>query len=369
LIARGGRVDDDRLAALIEPMRNQRERRADLLAQLAANRLGARRIERLVERRSAATIRDGMAAVLDYAERATRAAIERLPDGSYRASDVLEDDVLEGPSDIEIAATVTVDGDGLTVDFGGTAPQTSGNLNCPLSVTTSAVYFVVRVLTEPDIPSCAGAYRPIEVAAPAGCLVNALPPAAVAGGNVETSSRIADVVLLALGRAADQPALGQGTMNNLTLGNRDFAYYETLGGGQGACADANGPSAVHVTMSNTLNTPIEALENEFPLRVTEYAVRRGSAGGGEHRGGDGLIREIEALEPVEYSLLTERRRHSPRGTLGGEPGSPGRNLVLDATSAERVLPGKARGQLAAGERLRIETPGGGGRGSGAPEPL
>jgi N-methylhydantoinase B len=208
------------------------------------------------------------------------------------------------------------------------------------------------VLTDPDIPPSAGAYRPIEVRAPEGCLLNATPPHAVVAGNVETSSRVADLILAAFGRA-----LGQGTMNNVTLGNEDFTYYETLGGGQGACPDADGPSAVHVAMSNTLNTPVEALELEFPLRVVEYAVRRGSGGAGLHQGGDGVVRELEALADVDYSLLTERRRHPPPGADGGEPGAPGRNL-LDGDELES----KSIGGMRAGQRLRIETPGGGGHG-------
>jgi N-methylhydantoinase B len=214
------------------------------------------------------------------------------------------------------------------------------------------VYFAVRVLTDPDVPPSAGAYRPIEVRAPEGSLLNARSPAAVAGGNVETSSRVADLVLAAFGRA-----LGQGTMNNLTLGTKDFTYYETLGGGQGACPDADGPSGVHVAMSNTLNTPVEALELEFPLRVTRYAIRRGSGGAGSHRGGDGVVRELEALGQMAYSLITERRRHAPPGAAGGEPGAPGRNLLNG-----EELPAKATGELVDGDRLAIETPGGGGHG-------
>jgi N-methylhydantoinase B len=225
-------------------------------------------------------------------------------------------------------------------------------------VTKSAAFFAVRVLTDPDAPPCAGAYRPIEVIAPEGCLLNARPPAAVAAGNVETSSRIADLVIAALGGARPVPAQGQGTMNNLTLANDDFTYYETLGGGQGACPDADGPSAIHVAMSNTLNTPVEALESEFPLRVRELSIRHGSGGEGEHRGGEGLVREIEALAPMRYSLITERRRHPPRGREGGEDGDPGRNL-----KGARTLPSKAEGELGVGERIRIETPGGGGHGS------
>src|SRR5205823_4185984 len=221
---------------------------------------------------------------------------EALEDGTHEASDVLE--AREG--DLEIALKATVEGDRLTLDFGGSAAQHEGNLNCPLAVTRSACLFAVRVLTDPDIPSSAGAHRPVEVLAPEGSLLNARPPAAVVGGNVETSSRVADVVLAAFGRA-----LGQGTMNNLTLGNDRFTYYETIGGGQGACPDAPGPSAVHVAMSNTLNTPIEALELEFPLRAVEYAIRSGSGGAGRHHGGDGVVRELEALADMTYSLITE----------------------------------------------------------------
>jgi N-methylhydantoinase B len=248
--------------------------------------------------------------------------------------------------------TATVDGDRLVLDFDGSAAQHEGNLNCPLAVTRSACYFAVRVLTDPDIPPSAGAYRPLDVRAAPGTLLNARSPAAVVAGNVETSSRVADLVLAAFGRA-----LGQGTMNNLTLGNDDFTYYETLGGGQGACPDASGPSGVHVAMSNTLNTPVEALELEFPLRVTQYALRRGSGGAGRHRGGDGVVRELEALAPMTFSLLTERRRHAPPGADGGKPGARGHNL-LDGASLEP----KARGTLQPGQHLRIETPGGGGQG-------
>jgi N-methylhydantoinase B len=293
-------------------------------------------------------LRDAYDEVLDYAERRTRACLDALQDGERAAEDVLE--AREG--DLRIAVRATVDGDRLTLDFTGTADQHEGNLNCPLAVTRSACYFAVRVLTDPDIPANAGAYRPIDVVAPEGSLLNAQSPAAVVGGNVETSSRVADVVLAAFGRA-----LGQGTMNNLTLGDDTVTYYETIGGGQGACPDADGPSGVHVAMSNTLNTPIEALELEFPVRTVEYALRRGSGGDGAFRGGDGVIRELEALAPLHYSLITERRRHAPRGADGGEPGAPGRNL-LDGEE----LPAKAIGELTPGQRLRIETPGGGGYG-------
>jgi len=341
-------LDAAALTRLASLMRNPRQREADLRAQLAANRVGDARLRELAGRVGAARLAEAMNAVLDYAERRTRACVRALPDGMRTARDVLE--AAEG--DIELALTATVAGDELTLDFTGSADQHPGNLNCPLAVTRSAAYFAVRVLTDPDIPPSAGAYRPVTVLAPAGSLLNARPPAAVVAGNVETSSRVADLVLRAFGRA-----LGQGTMNNLTLGNERFTYYETLGGGQGACPDADGPSGVHVAMSNTLNTPIEALELEFPLRVVEYALRRGSGGDGRWRGGDGVIRELEALEVMEYSLLTERRRHAPPGADGGGPGALGRNLL-----GGEPLPPKAAGTLRPGDRLRIETPGGGGSG-------
>jgi N-methylhydantoinase B len=341
-------LDDEAIAELSAQMRQPEQRRADLRAQLAAGRVGALRLRELYERVGAETLSRAYAEVLDYAERRTRACLDELEDGERTARDVLE--AAEG--DLEIVLAATVEGDRLTLDFGGTAPQHSGNLNCPLAVTRSACYFAVRVLTDPDIPPSAGAYRAIDVRAPEGSLLNARPPAAVVGGNVETSSRVADVVLRAFGRA-----LGQGTMNNVTLGSEDIVYYETIAGGQGACPDADGPSGVHVAMSNTLNTPIEALELEFPLRAARYALRRRSGGPGAFSGGDGVIRELEALAPLSYSLITERRRHAPPGAEGGESGAPGRNLIDG-----EELPAKAIGRLEPGQRLRIETPGGGGFG-------
>ena len=353
-IVRAGQLEAETLAGLLGRMRNPRERSADLRAQLAAGATGAARFGDLVERFGLEAVREGMRETLDYAERRTRARIAAMPDGEYTASDWLEPEGSDpsGATDIELRLRARVEGDEITLDFTGSAEQHAGNLNCPLAVTTSACYFAVRVLTDPDVPPCAGAYRPVEVIAPEGTLLNARPPAAVAAGNVETSSRVADLVLAAFGRA-----LGQGTMNNFTLGNDAFTYYETLGGGQGACPDADGPSAVHVAMSNTLNTPIEALEREFPLRAIEYSVRRGSGGDGAHRGGDGVVRELEALADMSFSLITERRRHAPRGAAGGGDGATGRNSVNGAE-----LPAKATGSLRPGDRLRIETPGGGGHG-------
>jgi N-methylhydantoinase B len=341
-------LDELAIEEIASQMRRPDQRRADLRAQLAAGRVGGRRLLELHERFGAEKLKQAFSEVLDYAERRTRSCLEELEDGTYTARDVLE--AREG--DLQIVLNATVEGDRMTLDFSDTDPQHEGNLNCPAAVTRSACYFAIRVLTDPDIPPSAGAYRPIDVIAPEGCLLNARSPAAVVGGNVETSSRVADVVLRAFGRA-----LGQGTMNNVTLGSEDVVYYETIGGGQGACPDADGPSGVHVAMSNTLNTPIEALELEFPMRMIEYALRRDSGGAGKFRGGDGVIRELEALAPLSYSLITERRRHHPAGAEGGEDGATGRNL-LDGEE----LPPKAIGKLEPGQRLRIETPGGGGHG-------
>jgi N-methylhydantoinase B len=342
-------LDPDTIDRLIAQMRQPEQRRADLRAQLAANRAGAIRLQDLARQAGAGTLRAAMDEVLDYAERRTRACIVALPDGERHARDVLE--AADG-SDVELRLTATVHGDRLTLDFTDSAPQHDGNLNCPLAVTHSACAFAVRVLTDPDIPPSAGAQRPVEIVAPEGSLLNARSPAAVVAGNVETSSRVADLVLAAFGRA-----LGQGTMNNVTLGTEKFTYYETIGGGQGACPDADGPSGVHVAMSNTLNTPIEALELDFPLRVTEYALRRSSGGTGRHRGGDGVVRELEALAPMRFSLIAERRRHAPPGVQGGAPGERGCDTLDGA-----LLPSKTSGELAPGQRLRIETPGGGGQG-------
>jgi N-methylhydantoinase B len=347
------RLDDDALAALVGQMRNPDERRGDLRAQLAAHRLAERRIRELCERRS----RDAVVAAMDelyaYSERGMRAGIAALPDGRYEASDVLEPP--EG--ELELHAAVTIAGEAVDVDFDGTSPQHDGNLNCPLAVARSACYFVVRALVDPDLPASGGAFAPVTVRAPEGCLVNARPPAAVAAGNVETSSRIVDTVMRAFGRAIEVPAQGQGTMNNVTLGNDRFTYYETIGGGQGACPDADGPSGVHVAMSNTLSTPVEALELQYPLRVERYGLRLGSGGNGRHRGGDGVVRELRVLEPCRLSIISERRAHAPRGERGGDEGTPGRNSLNG-----EPLPAKVTRDLGAGDAVRIETPGGGGFG-------
>ncbi len=348
------RLDDDVLTRLIARMRNPDERRGDLRAQLAAHHLADRRVAELCAKRGRDQVTAAMDELYAYSERAMRAGIARLPDGRYEATDVLEP--IEG--ELRLRATVTIAGDSIAIDFTGTSPQHDGNLNCPLSVARSACFYVVRVLVDPDVPASGGAFAPVTVRAPDGCLVNARSPAAVAAGNVETSSRIVDVVMRAFGEAIDVPAQGQGTMNNVTLGNDRFTYYETIAGGQGACPTADGPSGVHVAMSNTLSTPVEALELQYPLRVERYGLRVGSGGTGRHRGGEGVARVLRVLEACRLSIISERRAQAPQGEHGGAPGSEGRNLLNG-----EPLPAKVARDLAAGDVIAIETPGGGGWGS------
>jgi N-methylhydantoinase B len=347
------RLETAVLGELVSRMRNPDERRGDFRAQVAAQRLARTRVTELCGRHGRDRVAEAMDELHAYSERVVRAAIERLPDGRYEADDVLEP--VRG--NLTIHAAVTIDGDSLEIDFSGTSPQENGNLNCPIAVTRSACYFVVRCLTDPDIPASGGAFAPVTVSAPAGCLVNARPPAAVAAGNVETSCRIVDAVFRALGQAVEVPAQGQGTMNNLTLGNDRFTYYETIGGGQGACPDSDGPSGVHVTMSNTLNTPVEALELSYPLRVERYGLRPNTGGDGGRRGGDGVVRELRVLEDCRVSIISERRQNAPQGEQGGAEAATGRNLING-----NEVPAKHTRDLQAGERVVVETPGGGGWG-------
>jgi len=349
------RLDEVALEGLVCRMRNPDERRGDLRAQLAAHHLAERRVAELCARRGREQVAAAMDELLAYSERVVRSAVRELPDGRFEGADAME--TSDGLLDLRVA--VTISGDTIEIDFEGTAAQHAGNLNCPLAVTRSACFYVVRCLTSPDLPASGGAFSPVTVRAPAGCLVNARSPAAVAAGNTETSSRIVDVVFAALGQALPVPAQGQGTMNNVVLGNDRFTYYETIAGGQGACPGADGPSAVHVAMSNTLNTPVEALELAYPLRVERYELRLGSGGKGRFRGGDGVVRELRALEPCRLSLLSQRRVLAPRGERGGENGVPGRNLLNGSE-----LPAFATIDLRPGDVLRIETPGGGGYGTG-----
>jgi N-methylhydantoinase B len=348
------RLDEQIIDELVSQMRNPAERRGDFRAQLAAHRLAERRLAELCERRGRARVERAMDELHAYSERRVRGAIAALPDGRFEAADALED--ADG-RELEIRVSVTIAGEEVELDFAGTAAQHEGNLNCPLAVTRSACYFVVRCVADPDVPASGGAFAPVRVYAPEGSLVNARPPAAVAAGNVETSSRIVDAVFAAFARSIPVPAQGQGTMNNLTLGNDRFTYYETVGGGQGACPGADGPSGVHVAMSNTLSTPAEALELGYPLRVERHALRLGSGGAGTYRGGDGVVRELKMLEACRLSLVSERRRRAPQGAAGGEPGLPGRNSVNG-----EPLPAKVTRSLEADDLVRVETPGGGGFG-------
>jgi N-methylhydantoinase B len=370
---RGGDTDDDLRAMLLTNVRTPDERRGDLRAQRAANETGRERLRALVDRYDATTVTDAMDAVADYAEARMRSEIADLPDGEYAFEDRLDGDG-RGGGPVPIAATVTVDGETLHVDFAGTATQVAGPVNAPLAVTASATYYAVRSVTDPDVPPCSGAYRPITVDAPEGTVVNAAPPAAVVGGNLEVSQRVVDVLFGALAACAPERAVaaGQGTMNSVTFGGSDgesFAFYETVGGGSGAHADGDGMDGVHVHMSNTLNTPAEVLETAYPLSVRRYEFRADSGGAGRHRGGLGLRRDIEVLaDGTRFSVLADRRDVGPYGIDGGESGVPGADYVAADGQFERV-PAKSTHDLDAGDVVRVETPGGAGYGDPAERPL
>ncbi len=352
---------------LLDATRNRSESEGDLAAQLSANRAGIARLEGLLADYGRERFLRGLAALNDYAERLARSALRRVPDGCYPFTDLLDDDG-QGHTDLPIRLRLTVRDGWIRADFTGTVGQVAGNVNCPLSVAAAAVLYVFRCLMPAQTPACAGTFRSIELLAPPGCLLNARAPAAVAAGNVETSTRVVDVVMGALAQALPEliPAASHGSMNNVALGSDvpgvSWDYYETIGGGMGAGRDGGGLSALQTHMTNTLNTPIEVLETRFPLRVRRYAVRRGSGGGGRRPGGDGLIREFEFLGHARGSLLTERRRHAPWGVAGGAAGRPGENRLNG-----QLLPGKCELNLSPGDRLVIETPGGGGYGEAAPK--
>ncbi|QFU82421.1 hydantoinase B/oxoprolinase family protein [Natronorubrum aibiense] len=356
----GGEPREDVRALILANVRNATERRADLRAQLAANERAEERLAALFNEHGRETVLAGFDAVIDYSHERIADEIDALPDGTYEASDVLEGDGITD-DDVEIRVTVTVDGESIDVDFTGTDGQLEGNLNAPLAVAKSATYFVVRCVTDPEIPPNHGCYEPVSVHAPEGSLLNPEVPAAVVGGNVETSQRVTDVVFTALAEATPErvPAQSQGTMNNLTIGGRDssFTYYETIAGGFGARADRDGMDGVQVGMTNTLNTPIESLETEYPLRVDRYAFRADSGGRGRFRGGLGLERTVTVETDATVSLLTERRRHAPRGVAGGENGATGENLI----DGEPV-PAKTTVDVDAGTTVTVRTPGGGGHG-------
>ena len=364
-IVEAGQRNEGLFSLILANVRNPDQRRADFRAQLAATERAEARLADLIDDHGYDRVLDAFDAVIDYSRERIRESISGLPDGTYCASDVLEGDGVTD-DDIEIQAAVTIDGATITVDFDGTDAQLDGNLNAPLAVATSAVYFVIRCITDPEIPPNHGCYEPVTVDAPEGCLLNPEPPAAVVGGNVETSQRVTDVVFLALAEAAPDrvPAQGQGTMNNLIIGGRggEFAYYETIGGGFGGRASADGMDGVQVGMTNTLNTPVEALEAEYPLRVERYALRPDSGGDGANRGGLGLERRLRVQQDATVSLLTERRRHAPQGVDDGEPGATGQNLLRLPGESEKSVAAKTTVDVPADTVVTMRTPGGGGHG-------
>ncbi|HXH06923.1 MAG TPA: hydantoinase B/oxoprolinase family protein [Vicinamibacterales bacterium] len=369
-LARRGQIDRDVLALLLANVRTPDEREGDLTAQIAANRVAETRLREIVAKYGRARTFGYAVALQDHSERVLRATLAGIPDGEFRFEDALDDDGY-GSGEIAIRVAVRIRGDGAEVDFTGSDPQVEGGVNANFAITLSATLYAFRCLVAEDVLYNAGIARPIRVIAPEGTIVNATRPAAVAGGNVETSQRITDVLLGALGQALPDrmPAASQGTMNNVTLGGVDprtgrrFAYYETLGGGMGGRNGLPGISGVHTHMSNTRNTPIEAIEHYLPVRIREYRLRRGSGGAGRFPGGDGLVREYEMLTDTAVTILSERRRRPPYGVLGGRPGQCGRNVLVHAGGREELLPSKAWLHLRAGDRLRIETPGGGGYGA------
>ncbi len=356
-----GKTINDVMAGIVSKVRSPETFMGDLAAQISANRAGAKRLALLGYTGNELT--DRLVALNDYAERLAHAALRHIPDGCYEYPDFLDDDGY-GKHDLAICVTLRVNDGNVCVDFNGTANQTEGNINCPLAVTAAAVYYVFRCLMPEDTPPAAGSFRNIQLRAPQTCLVNAQYPAAIAAGNVETSSRIVDAVLGALAKALPTiiPAASQGTMNNVAMGGRTadglWDYYETIGGGTGAHAAGTGLSGVQSHMTNTLNTPVERVEMSYPLRILRYQLRRESGGDGMHKGGAGLLREYEFLADTSVTLLTERRRRSPWGLAGGKPASCGENRLN-----ETMLPGKTAVKVRRGDRLTIKTPGGGGWGN------
>ena len=371
-LADGGRINQEVIALICRNSRTPDDRQGDLAAQIASIRVGEQRLAEIARRYGLPDTHEHMAALLDYSERLTRQAITDIPDGVYQVTDYMDDDG-QSAEPVPISVAVTVAGDRLTIDFAGTAPQRPGCINAPRAVTVSASLYVVRCVVGDAAPANQGCLRPVDVITPRASLVDPLPQRGVAGGNVETSQRITDVLLAAMSQALPEriPAASQGTMNNMIIGGHDisrdkpYVYYETIGGGMGARPDRDGVSGIHTHMTNTMNTPVEALEFAFPLRLRRYALRRGSGGDGWHRGGDGLVRDVEFLSPARVTVLSERRRFAPPGYHGGHHGAPGENVLLRGGYEEVRLAGKETLDVAAGDILSIRTPGGGGW--GAPE--
>jgi N-methylhydantoinase B len=370
-LVRNGELDEDVMRLVLANVRGHDERRGDFQAQIGSLKTGAKRLLEIVDRRGPREAADYAAHLIGYSARLMRHAIAAIPDGSYEAEDLLDDDgISDAP--VPIRVRLTIKSDRARVDFSGSALQVAGAINAVEAITVSAVSYVFRCLIGGDVPASAGLMEPIEVIAPAGTVVNAVHPASVAGGNVETSQRIVDVLFKALSQALPDriPAASQGTMNNLTIGGIDqrsgneFSYYETVAGGMGARPTLEGMSAVHTHMTNSLNTPAEALEYAYPLRVREYRIRKGSGGRGQHDGGNGVVREIEAIVPARMSLLSDRRNNAPYGLSGGTDGKVGEAAII-SDGKKRKLRSKGSWELKAGDRVRIETPGGGGFGKKA----
>src|SRR5947208_6439669 len=368
-IVRKGEVCEDVMKLIMANVRGNEERRADFEAQMGSLKTGAARLLEIVDRRGAREAHNYASRLIAYSARMMRHAIASIPDGSYEAEDALDDDGISD-SEVPIRVSITIKGESARVDFTGSASQVTGAVNAVEAITVSAVSYVFRCLVGSDVPASAGLMEPIEIVAPAGTIVNAVHPASVAGGNVETSTRIVDTVLRALARAIPGriPAASQGTMNNLTVGGSDpstgseFSYYETVAGGMGARPSLDGMDAVHTHMTNSLNTPAEALEYAYPLRVRQYRINQGSGGRGKQKGGDGTIREIEVLATARMSLLSDRRKRAPYGLQGGEDGKRGRACIIRTDGSEEELTSKGSWQMEAGDSVRIETPGGGGFG-------
>jgi len=365
-LVRAGQVDGELLGMILANVRTPREREADLRAQIAANLEGSRRLEAMERRIGRSRLARWCAAQRAYGRRMVQAALNEIPDGVYTATEFLEG---EGAQAVRLKVAIRARRGKIKVDFNGTDPQARGNLNAVEAITRSAVFFVFRCLVREEIPFSSGCFEMMEIEIPPGSVLSARRPAAVAGGNVETSQRVVDLVMKALRHALPDriPAQSCGTMTNLTMGGKDarsgeaFTYYETIAGGMGGSPAAEGLSAVHTAMTNSLNTPVEALEQSYPLRVLHYAVRRGSGGAGRHPGGDGVVREIQALCPAQASLLAERHLHPPAGAQGGKSGRVGEAWLVRGRRATRIG-SKVTLELAAGDALRLATPGGGGWG-------
>lgn len=363
-----GKLKLDLLQLILANVRTPEEREGDLLAQVAANNKGLQRLKEVINKYGLRKVLRYGFYIQDYTEKILRDTLKQIPDGSYMYEDFMDDDGIN-PSPVKIRILLTIAKDEAVIDFGGSSPQTEGGINANLAVTTSAVLYVFRSLIAEDIPFNTGLFRPLTIKAPQGSVVNANSPAATAGGNVETSQRIADVLLGCLAQAVPEriPAASSGTMNNVTFGgfdplrNEPFAYYETIGGGMGASATKPGLDGVHTHMTNSLNTPIEALENYLPIIIRRYAIRKRSGGKGRYRGGNGIIREYEFTVPTQITIISERRRFSPYGLQGGSHGKIGKNVLLRGKEKIR-LSSKANLKAMPGDRLLIETPGGGGYG-------